>query len=387
MKQHMAWNEPGGDKKDPWGGGGNDQGPPDLDEVVKKMQDRLGGLFGGRKGGGSGGSPRGGRSGGAGPIVFIAGVLLLVAALVDAFYIVGPDERGVVYQFGAFENVTGPGWHFRAPWPIQSHDTVNVDAVETFTHKAEMLTKDENIVDLELTVQYRIENPDDFLFNVRDPRGTLRDITETAVRTVIGNNNLDYIITAGRGALKAEIQERIQVLVDIYAAGLRVTSVNTQPAKPPEQVKSAFDDVIKAREDKERVTNEATAYANQVVPEARGTAARLKEESLAYREQVIARAEGESNRFEALLREYQKAPEVTRQRLYLEAMEAVLQNTDKVVLDTKSGNNLLYLPLDGGQAAGSGGAPAVRRLPPVPPQLVQPDRSLRETSRGREVRR
>ncbi|MCB1865895.1 MAG: FtsH protease activity modulator HflK [Chromatiales bacterium] len=378
----MAWNEPGGgDKKDPWTGNG-DKGPPDLDEVVRKMQDRLGGLFGGRRrggrsgGNGSGAPPAPGRNRAA--IVIIA-LVLLVAWLWTGVYTVQPAERGVVYRFGAFNRITSPGLNFHAPVPIESHDRVDVDQVQTFTHKGLMLTQDENIVDLELAVQFVVRDPAEFLFNVRDPVSTLRDVTEAAVRAAIGKNKLDYILTEGRGPLKVEIQERIQTLSDRYRAGIQVTSVNTQPAKPPEEVKSAFDDAIKAREDKERLENEAHAYANEVVPRARGNAARISQDAQAYRERVVALAEGEADRFNKLREEYEKAPEVTRQRMYIDAMEYVLRNTNKVVVDVNKGNNLLYLPLDqisGGSGGQTADSDSRRGLPPLPPSLAAPSNSM-----------
>jgi len=354
----MAWNEPGGGNKDPWSGkGGGDQGPPDLDEVVRKLQERLGSLFGGKRpsGGGSSGGSGGGGGGGFGfgsggfsvRTLGIAGGILVILWLASGIYIVGPAERGVVMRFGKYVDTTEPGPHWRFPFPIETVTTVNVDEVSTFSHQAAMLTKDENIVDVELTVQSRIQDAADFLFQDQDPNRTLRDATETVVRKTIGGSRLDYILTEGRGAIAATIQERVQALMDQYRTGLLVTSVNMQPAKPPDQVKEAFDDAIKAREDKERAENKAEAYANQILPQARGEAARIIADAKAYRDKVIAESEGEAARFSAVLTEYHKAPEVTRQRLYLDTMERVLEDTNKVVLDTEDGgNSLLYLPLD-----------------------------------------
>lgn len=349
----MAWNEPGGGNKDPWSGkGGGDQGPPDLDEVVRKLQERLGGLFGGNKpsGGGSGGGggqfnlPGGDFS--ARTIGIIAGVLLIVW-LATGIYIVEPAERGVVTRFGQYVDTTGPGPHWRLPWPIESVVKVNVDEISTFSHSASMLTQDENIVDVELTVQSRIQDAADYLFQVQDPDKTLRDATVTVVRVTVGGSKLDFVMTEGRGAVAVTIRERIQELMDQYRTGLIVTSVNMQPAKPPEQVKAAFDDAIKAREDKERLENQAEAYANEVIPKARGESARIIADARAYRDQVIARSEGETARFTAILTEYLLAPEVTRQRLYLETMEQILADSSKVILDVKDGgDSLLYLPID-----------------------------------------
>ena len=343
----MAWNEPGGDNKDPWSGKGGDQGPPDLDEVVKKMQDRLGGLFGGKGNGGgnsSGGSPVAG-PGGAKGIVALVVVGLLILMAFKSFYTVEPAERGVVLRFGAYHEVTQPGLNFLIP-VVDDVIKVNVDQILSFPSRETMLTKDENIVDIELTVQFRVQDPVDYLFQDRDPSKTIHDATETALRETIGKSNLDFILTEGRGSIASDIKRRIQELITTYKTGLEVTSVNTQPAKPPEQVKSAFDDAIKAREDKTRQENQAEAYANDVVPKARGGAARITAAASAYKQKVIAEAEGETSRFLAVLTEYEKAPEVTRQRLYLETVEQVMENTNKVIMDVKSGNSLMYLPID-----------------------------------------
>ena len=347
----MAWNEPGGGNKDPWGGKqGGEQGPPDLDEVVRKLQDRLGGLFGGKKkqpnepgGGGGLGGPAGGFSI---KMIGIMAAILFVVWLASGIYIIEPAERGVILRFGAYSTMTEPGPHWHIPYPIERVERVNVDEISSFTHKAAMLTKDENIVDMELTVQSRIQDAADYLFQDQNPEKTLRDATETVVRTTIGGSNLDFVLTEGRSAVAAAIKERTQALVNRYKTGLEVTSVNLQPAKPPEQVKEAFDDAIKAREDKERLENKAEAYANEIIPLARGKAARVEADAKAYRDQVVAGAEGETSRFLAVLREYEKAPEVTRERLYLETMEKVLGENSKVLLDVKDSNSLMYLPLD-----------------------------------------
>ncbi|MEJ2454967.1 MAG: FtsH protease activity modulator HflK [Candidatus Thiodiazotropha sp.] len=341
----MAWNEPGGGK-DPWSGKGGDQGPPDLDEVVKKLQDKFGGLFGGGKSSGEGPSSTSGSSGPGSKTIYAAIVVLLLGWLASGIYIVQPAERGVVLRFGAYSETTQPGPHWHIPFPIESVIRVDVDQISSFRHKAQMLTRDENIVDVELTIQSRIQDAADFLFQDRDPRKTLKDATETAVRETIGKNDLDFILTQGRSAIADRIKQGAQGLVDSYKTGLVITSVNMQPAKPPEQVKSAFDDAIKAREDKERLENQAEAYANQVVPEARGQAARRLADANAYRDRVIAEAEGDVSRFLAILKEYKRAPEVTRERLYLDALETMLSQTSKVMLDTQSGNSLMYLPLD-----------------------------------------
>ncbi|AGA91126.1 HflK protein [Thioflavicoccus mobilis 8321] len=340
----MAWNEPGGGNQDPWGNKGGDQGPPDLDEVVRKLQEKLGGLFGGRRSG-SGGGGFGGGAPSVRAIGIIAGILLLIW-VATGIYIVGPAERGVELRFGAYTTTSGPGPHWHIPYPVESVVKVNVDEVSTFTHKASMLTKDENIVELELTVQSRIQDAADFLFQDQDPTKTLRDATETVVRTTIGASKLDYILTEGRGAIAVQIQQRVQDLMNQYKTGLLVTTVNMQPARPPEQVKDAFDDAIKAREDKERIENTAEAYANEILPKARGEAARIIADAKAYRDRVIAEAEGQAARFVAILAEYQKAPGVTRERLYLETMQEVLRQSSKVVVDVADSDSVMYLPLD-----------------------------------------
>jgi len=344
----MAWNEPGGGNKDPWGGSSGNQGPPDLDEIVRKLQERVSGLLGGVKR--PGGSGAGGGTGGGPDLsmraIGIIAAVLFIGWLFTGIYIVDPAERGVITRFGAYTKMTEPGPHWHIPWPIESVQIVNVDEISSFSHKALMLTKDENIVDVELTVQSRIQDAANYLFQDQAPEKTLRDATETVVRKTIGGSNLDFILTEGRSAVAATIRERVQNLMDVYKTGLQVTSVNMQPAKPPDQVKEAFDDAIKAREDKERLENKAEAYANEILPQARGEAARATADAKAYRDRVIAEAEGQASRFTAVLGEYAKAPEVTRERLYLETMEQVLGESNMVLLDVPNGNSLMYLPLD-----------------------------------------
>jgi membrane protease subunit HflK len=345
----MAWNEPG-NNKDPWGPRRKNDGPPDLDEVVKDLQRKLSGLFGGKGGGGkrSGNGQSGGPDlpeMGMGAILTILGIIAVIW-LLSGIYIIEPAERGIVLRFGAFNSVTEPGPNWHIPYPIETVVKVNVDQLRSLRHTAQMLTRDENIVDVELTVQSRIQDAADYLFQDSSPDKTIHDATETAVREAIGKNNLDFILTEGRSVVATQIQNGIQDLLNTYKTGLVVTSVNMQPAKPPEAVKAAFDDAIKAREDKERQENEAHAYANEVVPKARGAAARRLADANAYKDRRIAEAEGESQRFTAILQEYEKAPQVTRERLYLETLESVMAETGKVVMDVKGGNNLTYLPLD-----------------------------------------
>ena len=336
----MAWNEPGGGNKDPWGGKGNDDGPPDLDEIARKMRERMSGFFGkkGGKGGGKGGFKN--------PLSFsLIGVLALAAWVLSGIYIVDPAERGVVLRLGEFNSITTPGphWYMRG---IETVDKVNVDSLRTVSHRAKMLTKDENIIQVELAVQYQVRDAKEYLFEVRDPDYTLQEATESALREVIGAIPMDDFLSGGRGVIVQQTKTLTQEILDKYKTGLILTSVNLQDPQPPEEVQGAFEDAIKAQEDEVRYKNQAEAVALDILPKARGNAVRLREAANAYREQVIAKAEGESSRFLQTLAEYEKAPEVTRQRIYLETMEAVLANTSKVLMQVKDGNSLMYLPLD-----------------------------------------
>ncbi len=288
--------------------------------------------------------PSGGGAGKKGIGVIVALVAVAVLAM-EAFYIVQPAERGVVKRFGAYSSVTSPGPHLKLPF-VDTVDVVNVDQVNKFQHRAQMLTKDENIADVTLEVQFRIQDAADFLFQDADPGATIHGAMESSLREVIGKSRLDDIITENRSAIAKSVQQGTQQLLDLYRTGLIVTNINIQRADVPEAISEAFADAIRAREDKERLQNQAQSYANDVVPRARGEAARLVEDAKGYKARVIAEAEGESQRFLALLREYEKAPGVTRERLYLETMQEVLSNTGKVLLDVKQGSNLTYLPLD-----------------------------------------
>ncbi len=338
----MAWNEPGGNgekPRDPWGGG--DQGPPDLDEVLKKMQERFGGLFGGSS------SSSGGSSSGAisGSLILLVLSVGLIAWGLMGFYQVDEQERGVVLRLGKYHATVQPGLQWNPPL-IDQVTKVNVTRVNTTTHREQMLTEDENIVEVDLSVQYVIQNAEDFVLKVRTPERSLMHATESALRHVAGSSSMDYVLTDGRTQLAIDVRERLQGYLDDYQTGIQVSKVNIDDAKPPAEVQEAFDDVIKAREDEERLKNEAQAYANGIVPEARGQAQRQIEEASAYKEQVVAAAQGEADRFAALLVEYQKAPEVTRQRLYIDAVSGVLGNSSKVMVDVEGGNNMMYLPLD-----------------------------------------
>ena len=340
----MSWNEPGGGNKgprDPWGGG--NQGPPDLDEAFKKLQQQFASLFGGGRGGNSGKGPaRGGLSGGLISVVF--GGALLVWGLMG-FYQLDEQERAVVLRFGEYHATLTPGLQWNPPL-IDEVITVNTTKVRASSLREVMLTQDENIVEISMSVQYVIANPQDFVLQVRDPEVSLQHAAQSALRHVVGGTTMDLALTEGRAAIGLDVRDRLQQYLNDYTTGIQVSKINIDESKPPAQVQGAFDDVIKAREDEERVKNEAQSYANGIVPEARGGAQRVLEESNAYRDQVIARADGEAQRFDQLLTEYRKAPDVTRERLYLDTMQEVLANTNKVMVDVEGGNNVLYLPLD-----------------------------------------
>jgi modulator of FtsH protease HflK len=349
----MAWNEPGGGK-DPWGNRG-DQGPPDLDEAFKKLQAQLAGIFGGGSGGrrGSSGLNRG-----------LLGLILVGAVLVYGFlglYQIDQGERGIVFRFGAVqENVVMPGLHWNPPI-IDVVEKVNVTRVNSHSHQALMLTEDENIVDVAVTVQFVVHDPVAFLVNVRTPRDSLTQATESALRHVVGSSRMDSVITAGREAIAVEVQERLQAYLDTYGTGIRLDKVNIDRSAPPTQVVDAFNDVQKAKEDEQRFINEARAYAESVIPEARGEAQQVIEQANGYRDRVVARAEGEADRFGKLLFEYAKAADVTRDRLYIDAMEMVLSNSTKIMVAVEGGNNIMYLPLDRLSQGAAGPAPGVNQ--------------------------
>ena len=336
----MSWN-PDNKDKDPWGNRPGNQGPPDLDEVVKKMQEGIGKIFSG----GGGGSKKGNNEPKI-PILIVAGVLFALILGYEMVYRIEPADRGVVMRFGKYVTTLQPGPHIRLPRPIEEVIKVNVERIQTITSQSSMLTGDENIVEVELAVQYRIKEATDYLFKIADPDVSVRRVTESAIRDIIGQSTLTYVITEGRAQIATEAMMLIQDVLDVYESGIEVTSVNMQPAKPPEAVKAAFDDAIKAREDEQRKINEAEAYRNETVERAAGEAARIRLEAEGYRDKVIAQAEGEASRFDQLYKEYSKAPEVTRKRLYIEAIESVLSKTNKVILDNESGSSLMYLPID-----------------------------------------
>jgi len=354
----MAWNEPGKPGQDPWGNSGGDNRPngskkpsgsnqdPDLKELLKKAQDFLGGSN---------------NQFGSGKNTWIGAVVLLIIWLLSGIYTVDSPERGVVKRFGAYAEETKAGLHWHLPWPIESVTIVNVDRIRTaeigyrsdaqnrsgsVLSESLMLSKDENIVDIRIAVQYKVSDAKKYLYDVAMPVMTLRSLTESALREVVGRNKMDFVLTEGRDEVVSKVKIIAQENLNLYNAGLFITSLNLQDAQPPEQVQGAFSDVVKAREDRVRLISEAEAYANDILPKARGMAARQIEEARAYRDQVIARATGQASRFESVMTEYQKAPAVTRERLYLDTMTRVLGATSKVFVGSDSGTNLLYLPLD-----------------------------------------
>ncbi|MFT5220321.1 MAG: membrane protease subunit HflK [Planctomycetota bacterium] len=338
----MPWNEPGKDK-DPWGQRNND-GPPDLDELFNNLKNKFGSLLGG---GGNGKVPKipGGSGNMAGLIGFVA-IVLIGVWMLTGIYIVDEGWRGVETRFGAKSTVSqsGPHWHF--PYPIEDVELINVAEIRTKKKNSKMLTNDENIIVMSIEIQYNIKDAQDFAFNVFDPDLTLEQTAETAIREVVGNNDMDLIITEGRAVVGSDTKVIMQQIMDNYKTGINVVSVNMDEAQPPEEVQEAFNDAIKAREDEQRIINEANAYRNGVVPQARGEGQGLLEQAEAYKTRVVKSAQGETSRFNQLLAEYQRAPEVTRERLYIDTIESVMSRSPKVLLDVEDGNNLMFLPLD-----------------------------------------
>jgi membrane protease subunit HflK len=400
----MSLNDPnwGRGSRGPQGPGGGNQGPPDLDELWRNFNRRLSELFGRRKR--DGGEPP---SGGGGPSAWQfgggAGVLIalvLAVWLASGFYIVVEGQRGVVLTFGRISQETPPGLRWRLPWPIQSVEIVNLQQVRTLEvgyrnnvrtkvlKESLMLTDDENIVDLQFAVQYLVKDAKDYVVNVRRPDDSAMQIAETAMREVIGKNRMDAILYETQVDIANKSRDLMQAIHDRYGTGITVSTVTIQNAQPPEQVQAAFDDAVKAGQDRERQKNEGQAYANDVIPRARGTAGRLLQEAEGYKQRVIATAEGDASRFRQVLTEYAKAPAVTRERIYIETMQAVLSATSKIMMDYRGAGNLLYLPLEklmqgaGAGAAGSEGTTAPRPATPEP----APDASARsrETLRNRD---
>jgi modulator of FtsH protease HflK len=397
----MPWNEPGNNSRDPWSGGqrgggsGGGQRPPDLEDMMRKVSQQLNSLFGGSgggTGGDGGGSPLGRNSK---ALISLAAIIGLVVWLASGFYIVSEGNRGVVLRFGAFQQVSPPGPHWHLPYPFERVEIENVDNIRTLQNRALMLTSDENIIDVDIAVQYRVLDLVDFKFNVRDPDSTVQQVMESAIRERVGKSNLDFILGEGRGEIAVSARETLQSALDAYGAGIIVTAVSMQQAQPPEPVQEAFADAIRAREDEARFRNEAEAYANGLIPRARGQAARILEEAEGYRDQTVARAMGDASRFSQLLAEYRGAPSVTRERLYIETVEAVFQDTNKIMLDIDPGNNLMMLPLDqllhraGTGAANSEPKPPGAATPfgvSTPSSSTNRQGAARPDPRAREVR-
>lgn len=400
----MAWNEPGGgnnsNNQDPWGSGGNrgggnrggKQGPPDLDEALRKLQDSLNGIFGSKKRGGGDGGGAGRRVGGGQGIpkgVWVIGaVLLFVFWLFNAVYMVDEQEQAVVLRFGEYNRTVESGLHIYFP-PIEKKYQRNVTQVRSYRQQGQMLTEDENIVEVPLAVQYRISNLESFVLKVEDPETSLRHATESALRHVVGSTPMHQVLTEGREQMGVETTERLQRYLDAYQTGITVVQVNIESAQAPAEVQDAFDDVIRAREDEVRERNQAESYANGVIPEARGQAQRLLEEANGYRQAMVARAEGEAERFNLLVAQYQQAPQVMRERMFIETMQEVLSNTSKIMVSGGEGNsNLLYLPIDKLMQQGGGGSSSSSVVVPsssgadantrLPAQLQQRDLRSRE---------
>jgi membrane protease subunit HflK len=385
---------------DPQWGRRPGQGPPDLDEIWRDFNRRLNGLFG-RRGGGGGDEPRGPDArkvgGGAG---LLAGLVFAVW-LASGFYIVYEGQRGVVLRFGKFLETTMPGPRWHLPYPIETAEVVNVAGVRSVEvgyrnnvkskvlKESLMLTDDENIVDVQFAVQYVLKSPTEYLFRNRAPDDAVLQAAETAIREIVGKSSMDFVIFEGRSEVAARAHKLMQEILDRYGTGISVSKVTMQNAQPPEQVQASFDDAVKAGQDRERQKNEGQAYANDVIPKARGMAARLTQEAEGYRQRVIEQSEGDAARFRQVVAEYNKAPQVTRDRLYIEAMQQVLSNTTKVLIDQKGGNNLLYLPLDrimqatGASPADAGAKPA-ETAPAPEPSTARSREAFR--SRDREAR-
>ncbi|HET7204866.1 MAG TPA: FtsH protease activity modulator HflK [Steroidobacteraceae bacterium] len=345
----MAWNDPGRNRN-PWGNR-PDKGTADLDEALRNLQRKLSQMFGGDGGDGDGRDDGrgGGGSGGGALRGFGFGTVALVLVGIWAltgFYVVDAAERGVVTRFGEYVATTEPGLRWHVPWPIEARQIINVESIEGVQEQTRMLTSDENLVDINLAVQYRRAEPVAYAFNVRDPDQTLKEVAESAIREIVGRSRLDYVLEEGRQEITARTKELVQRTLDSYKTGIEVTTVNLQGVSVPEQVQSAQRDAIKAREDKERLGLEAQAYANDILPKAKGSAARQLEDASAYKARIVADADGEAQRFAQLLQSYERSPGVTRQRLYYETMEEVLGNTNKVLVDTAGTGNMIYLPLD-----------------------------------------
>lgn len=403
----MSLNDPQWGRKGRSGGGGNDQGPPDLDELWRNFNQRLSELFGrksssgGSGGSDSGGSPNPGQFGGG---IGLLGILVVVVWLASGFYTVDASQRAVVLTFGKYTETVGPGLHWRWPFPVQRNELVNLSQVRTLEvgyrnnvktrvlRESIMLTDDENIVDIQFAVQYLLKDPEDYQFSMRRPDEAVMQVAEAAMREIVGKSSMDFVLYEGREEVAAAAQKAMQEILDRYHTGVAVSKVTLQNAQPPEQVQAAFDDAVKAKQDLERQKNEGQAYYNDVVPKARGTASRLLEEAAGYQKRVVANAEGEASRFKQVQTEYAKAPKVTRERMYLETMQQILGSTTKVMVDARAQGNLLFLPLDklmqmsGAAASDASGASASRTAPHEATPVPEASGRLRDLPRERDPR-
>jgi membrane protease subunit HflK len=370
----MPWKEPGKGDKDPWNSG--NQQPPDLEEVFRTVNNRLRSIFGG------GGGDRKSDSSGSGGLFSILLIAFLLWVGWDAVHIIDEAEQGVVLRFGAFNRILSPGINLTFPRPVEDLIVVNVSNVRSIEDRGQMFTEDENLVEFIYKVQYRVSSAQDFVFNVRTPEATVQLAAESALRESVGTNKLDAVLEGGtREAVRIETQKVLQDTLDRYVAGVQITEFNLVDVNVPAQVREAYSDVIRAREDRERYIEEAYVHVNSVVPEARGQAARIMQEAEGYKAATVALAQGEANRFTLLLNEYQKAPAITRKRLYLQTMESVFSRTNKVLMDADSTGNVLYLPLD--QLGAGGGSAGRSNMPPV----VTPDIGSSTGSNSRNPRR
>jgi len=371
-------------------------GPPDLEELWRDFNQKLNSLFGGKGTGSSGGNVPDSKSAKKGAWFII--VVLIFLWLISGFFVVQEGQTGVVLTFGKYDHDTPSGFNWRWPYPIQSNEIVNVSQVRTVEvgyqsnvknkqlKEALMLTDDENIIDIQFAVQYKLKNAANWIFSNREQEGTVKQVAETAIREVVGRNKMDFVLYEGREKVAADVALLMQQILDRYNSGVQVTNVTMQGVQPPEQVQAAFDDAVKAGQDRERQKNEGQAYANDVIPKARGAAARLKEESQAYQSRIVADAEGNAARFKQVLTEYQKAPAVTRDRMYFETMQQIFSNTTKLMVDTKNGNNMIYLPLDKliGQTLSTDSPSSSAKSVGIPPAPEVITNTANELSKSRE---
>ena len=399
------------DGKEPRQTGRPNDGPPDLDQLWREFNQRINRLFRGKGGGGAGGgsSNDGDDARNAGISAGVAGAVILFLWLVSGFFIVQEGQTGIVLTFGKYSHSAQPGFNWRWPYPIQTQETVNLSQVRTvevgyrsnvrnkLARESLMLTDDENIIDIQFAVQYRLKDASAWVFNNRDQEETVKQVAETAIREVVGKSKMDFVLYEGREKVAFDTSTLMQQILDRYATGVLVANVTMQAVQPPEQVQAAFDDAVKAGQDRERQKNEGQAYANDVVPKARGAASRLMQESEGYRARVVANAEGDAARFNKVLVEYQRAPAVMRDRLYIEAMQQIFASTTKIMVDTKSNNSMIYLPLDkliaqtAAEAASGVTAPATAATPPAasnepPLNEGRIDRNRERSLRDRESR-